>query len=198
MFPFCPGKCSNRPGGGARWKDQGPRHVPGASSGETKCYWGAAATGKASLIQLNQEPLSKSLILIKVQLHQVCVFLHRSCWTGQHWRPRSWSWWPKCPVWSWSWRLWREITEKMRYNSVLNMHAMWSEAEIVEEFLVHLHLFNVTCDSESWQTHSHCFKVAKVCHTPLEDSEICHVVQGELWGCERGLNSPCAPAAVSC
>lgn len=49
MSPHCPGKCSHRPGGGARWKDTGPRHLPGASSGETECYWGAAATGNASI-----------------------------------------------------------------------------------------------------------------------------------------------------
>lgn len=45
---YCLGKCSNRPGGGARWKDSGPRHLSWASSWETKCYWGAASTGKAT------------------------------------------------------------------------------------------------------------------------------------------------------
>lgn len=47
MSHHCPGKCSHRPGGSAGWKDTGPRHLPGASSGETECYWGAAATGSA-------------------------------------------------------------------------------------------------------------------------------------------------------
>lgn len=50
-------------------------------------------------------------------------------------------------------------------------------------------LFNVLF--ESWQPHSHCFKVTKVCLSPLEGSESCHVVQRELlWGLQKRLKHP--------